>query len=40
MHFLSSEIVTETAVVSVVANPSPGPVLIALNIFYALNWKN
>ncbi len=38
MHFLSREIVTETAVVS--AKPSPAPVLIALNIFNVLNWKN
>ncbi len=37
MHFLSREIVTETAVVSAVANPSPAP---ALNIFNELNWKN
>ncbi len=27
-------------VVSEVAKPSPAPALIALNIFYALNWKN
>ncbi len=40
MHFLSREIVTETAVVSAVANPSPAPALIALNIFNVLNWKN
>ncbi len=40
MHFLSREKVTETAVVSGVANLSSAPALIALNIFYALNWKN
>ncbi len=40
MHFLSREIVTETAVVSAVAYPSLAPALIALNIFNALNWKN
>ncbi len=41
MHFLSREKVTETAVVvSGVANPSSAPVLIELNIFNTLNWKN
>ncbi len=39
MHFLSREKVTETAVVNEVANLSPAPALIALNIFNALNWK-
>ncbi len=39
MHFLSREIVTETAVVSAEANPSSAPALIALNIFNALNWN-
>ncbi len=33
MPFLSREIVTETAIVSGVANPSFTPALIALNIF-------
>ncbi len=36
MHFLSREIVTVTAVVSAVANPSPTPALIALNILLKL----
>ncbi len=40
MHFLSREKVTETAVVSGVANPSSAPVLITLNIFNELNWTN
>ncbi len=31
---------TEAAVVNGVANPSPAPALIALNIFAALIWKN
>ncbi len=31
---------TEAAFVSGVANRSPAPALTALNIFYALNWKN
>ncbi len=31
---------TEAAVVNGVANPSPAPALIALNIFNALIWKN
>ncbi len=31
MHFVSREKVTETSVVSAVANPSPAPALIALN---------
>ncbi len=31
---------TETAVMSGVANPSSAPALIALNIFNELNWKN
>ncbi len=39
MQFLSRENETEAAVVSVVANPSSAPALIALNIFNALNWK-
>ncbi len=39
MHLLSREKVTETAVVNEVANPSPVPALIALNICNALNWK-
>ncbi len=39
MHFLSKEKVTETAVLSGVANPSPTPALITLNIFNALNKK-
>ncbi len=39
MHFLSREKGTESAVVSGVANPSPAPALIALNIFNALNGK-
>ncbi len=36
-NFLSREKVTEAAVVNGAANPSPTPVLIALNIFNMLN---